>query len=173
MAEYIEREALLGKAIEEKRFIISMRDAVNDEFVARTCYKDLAEVVYSIPTADVTPVVHGEWVEHLDDMECSVCGAKWDYCDNDTSAFDFCPACGGKMERRAERKQVVDDNDLLRAMRRLRVETGSLICLGCGYEHNCGVHGCAIMRKAAQRIEELRTNEAQRSAYEPDREENK
>ncbi len=105
-------------------------------------------------------VAHGEWVEHLDDMECSVCGAKWGYCDNDTYKFDFCPNCGAKMESWAEPKQVVDDNSLLRAMRRLRVEMGSLICLECGYENNCGVHGCAIMRKAADRIEELRTNEA-------------
>lgn len=39
------------------------------------------------------------------------------------------------------------DEDLLAALRRLKVETGSLVCLGCGYEHNCGVHGCAILRK--------------------------
>lgn len=30
---------------------------------------------------------------------------------------------------------------------RLKVETGSLVCVGCGYEHNCGIHGCAILRK--------------------------
>lgn len=39
------------------------------------------------------------------------------------------------------------DEDLLAALRRLKVETGSLVCLGCGYEHNCGVHGCMILRK--------------------------
>lgn len=39
------------------------------------------------------------------------------------------------------------DEDLLAALRRLKVETGSLVCLGCGYEHNCGIHGCAILRK--------------------------
>lgn len=39
------------------------------------------------------------------------------------------------------------DEDLLVALRRLKVETGSLVCVGCGYEHNCGVHGCAILRK--------------------------
>lgn len=41
---------------------------------------------------------------------------------------------------------------LLQALRRLRVETGGLACLGCGHEHNCGVHGCAIIRKAMERL---------------------
>ena len=44
------------------------------------------------------------------------------------------------------------DEDLLVALRRLKVETGSLACMGCGHEHNCGVSGCAVMREAADRI---------------------
>lgn len=42
--------------------------------------------------------------------------------------------------------------DLIKALNRGMVETGSLICLGCGYENNCGVHGCAIMREAIAQI---------------------
>ena len=38
--------------------------------------------------------------------------------------------------------------ELLAELRRLKVETGSIACLGCGYEHNCGIHGCAILREA-------------------------
>ena len=30
---------------------------------------------------------------------------------------------------------------------------GSLMCLGCGYEHNCSIHGCALLRKAVETIE--------------------
>lgn len=44
------------------------------------------------------------------------------------------------------------DQELVNALRRLKVETGSLACMGCGHEHNCGVSGCAIMREAADRI---------------------
>lgn len=44
------------------------------------------------------------------------------------------------------------DQELVNAIRRLKVETGSLACMGCGHEHNCGVSGCAVMRKAADRI---------------------
>lgn len=47
------------------------------------------------------------------------------------------------------------DEDLLAALRRLKVETWSISCLGCGYEHNCSVHGCLIMRAAAERLEQL------------------
>ena len=46
--------------------------------------------------------------------------------------------------------------DLIAALRRLKVQTGSLACLGCGLEHDCGVHGCRILREAAEELEALR-----------------
>lgn len=45
--------------------------------------------------------------------------------------------------------------DLIAALRRLKVQTGSLACLGCGLEHDCGVHGCRILREAAEELEAL------------------
>lgn len=45
------------------------------------------------------------------------------------------------------------DEDLLAALRRLKVETGSLVCLGCGREHDCGIHGCAILRETIAFVE--------------------
>ncbi|WP_419506009.1 DUF551 domain-containing protein [Dysosmobacter sp.] len=50
------------------------------------------------------------------------------------------------------------DQELVNAIRRLKVETGSLACMGCGHEHNCGVSGCAVMRAAADRIANQNTN---------------
>ena len=47
------------------------------------------------------------------------------------------------------------NRELIASLRRLKVETGSLVCLGCGYEHNCSVHGCHIMQIAAERLEQL------------------
>ena len=45
-------------------------------------------------------------------------------------------------------------------MGRLKVETGSLACLGCGTEHDCGTRGCAILRAAAEAFTTLApTNE--------------
>ena len=49
----------------------------------------------------------------------------------------------------------MNDKELLAALRRLKVETGSLACMGCGYEHSCGVHGCAVLRAAEERLREL------------------
>ena len=46
----------------------------------------------------------------------------------------------------------VDVKKIIEALRCVKVETGSLMCMGCGYEHNCGIHGCAIMNMAADRL---------------------
>lgn len=55
--------------------------------------------------------------------------------------------------------------ELLKALARLRVETGSLACLGCGYEHNCSVHGCQTLREAAAQLEHFAAeNRALRNA---------
>ena len=42
------------------------------------------------------------------------------------------------------------NEEIVRALRRLKVETGSLPCIGCGRGHHCGVHGCRIMWEAAE-----------------------
>lgn len=47
----------------------------------------------------------------------------------------------------------MSSRELIAALRRLKVETGSLACMGCGYEHNCGIHGCAILRKTIAWLE--------------------
>ena len=35
-----------------------------------------------------------------------------------------------------------DDKILIEALRRLSVQTGSIACLGCEYEYDCGIYGC-------------------------------
>ena len=47
--------------------------------------------------------------------------------------------------------------EIIKTLRRMAVNTGTLNCLGCGYEHNCGVHGCRVLREAADRLEELQS----------------
>ena len=57
------------------------------------------------------------------------------------------------------------EDELLTALRRMQVETGSLVCLGCGLEENCGAEGCRILREAQSRIEEqLRARATERGA---------
>ena len=62
---------------------------------------------------------------------------------------------------------TMEHKELTAQLRRMSVETDSLMCLGCGYEHNCGIHGCALLRQAvetiekqAAAIEELRDHES-------------
>ena len=45
--------------------------------------------------------------------------------------------------------------ELAKALRAMKVETGSLVCLGCRYENNCGIKGCAILVQAASAIDSL------------------
>ena len=46
------------------------------------------------------------------------------------------------------------DQQLIGALLRLKVETGSLACAGCGHEHNCSLQGCNILREAVAAIRE-------------------
>ena len=47
-----------------------------------------------------------------------------------------------------------DWKEVIAALRMLKVQTGSFACLGCGYEQSCGVGGCAILRAAADLLEQ-------------------
>ena len=46
----------------------------------------------------------------------------------------------------------MDFDTLIHDLKRLSVETGSLVCLGCGHENSCGVRGCALIREAVQQL---------------------
>ena len=52
------------------------------------------------------------------------------------------------------------NEEIVKWLRSMNVETGSLLCLGCGYEHHCGIHGCAVMLAAADAMENLQTENA-------------
>ena len=45
--------------------------------------------------------------------------------------------------------------ELVDALNRMKVQTGSIVCLGCGHENSCSTRGCAILRKAAAELELL------------------
>ena len=48
------------------------------------------------------------------------------------------------------------DEGLVSALKELKVNTGSLVCFGCGHEHNCGIHGCAIINAAVAELERVK-----------------
>ncbi len=60
----------------------------------------------------------------------------------------------------------MSDRELIAALRRLKVETGSLACVGCGYVHNCGIHGCRILREAVAWLERKLAEDKARSVME-------
>lgn len=55
------------------------------------------------------------------------------------------------------------DKELIASLKRLKVQTGSLACLGYGREHNCGIHGCAILREAIAFVEKKLAEDRGRS----------
>ena len=63
------------------------------------------QIITDLPTADVTPVRHGQWIEkqekdtfagYLYSYECSECGRV------KQRKEPYCPNCGAKMDKRDE-----------------------------------------------------------------------
>ena len=47
----------------------------------------------------------------------------------------------------------MNSKELVQALRRMGKLTGGLMCVGCGHEHNCSIHGCAAVHEAADALE--------------------
>lgn len=67
---------------------------------------DCIKAVKDLPAVDAAPVVHGRWIDHKDEHQCSVC-KEFTVVDSYVWVqlrYDFCPNCGAKMdgERRDE-----------------------------------------------------------------------
>ena len=48
---------------------------------------------------------------------------------------------------------TMDYTKTMQALRRLKVETGSLACLSCRHGDDCSIHGCTIIRNAVEYME--------------------
>lgn len=92
MAKYIECETAIAKltALEVTEPIATMIDA--------------KRLLAEMPAADVTPVVHGRWIEDHDYLKCPECGVmvKRDFTFFDIGNWNYCPDCGAKMDGRGE-----------------------------------------------------------------------
>lgn len=70
--------------------------------------------------------------------------------------LNYCPVPGASQPRGmrfdAENSRCIATErmtpDELRQLHRLAIERRPEACLGCGLEHDCSVHGCAVIRKA-------------------------
>lgn len=83
--EFIERKALLARYDAEH---------VGPPGRAR-------ELMATAPAADVTPVVHGRWIEDHDYLKCPECSVmvKCDFTFFDIGGWNYCPNCGAKMDK--------------------------------------------------------------------------
>lgn len=82
--QYIERGALIDKIfpiglIDDGRYVIPA--------------KAVKTVIDKAPTADVAPVVHGEWIDRDGKTWCSNCDAS-----NKQYKPPYCPHCGARMD---------------------------------------------------------------------------
>lgn len=71
-------------------------------------YEAVRKVVKNIPSADVAPAVHGQWVEREDGFGetcyvCSRCAEEWVLIDGAPieNNMYYCPQCGAKMDEKA------------------------------------------------------------------------
>ena len=92
--DYISRKEALSRFIFDKGDRIPEKDV--DGFTNTISFKDAKSIIRSIPSADVRPVVHGEW--ESGSPVCPVCGEdKFKGLDADIWADwqpPFCPNCG-------------------------------------------------------------------------------
>lgn len=101
MAEYISRKAAIAYIREQSEECQKAFEELGGESgIYADAYNDLAEGFYTIPAADVAPVVHTKWA-HLggDEWCCPVCGfvisteGSWD-----KPVKKYCEDCGAKMD---------------------------------------------------------------------------
>lgn len=82
MAEYIEREK-----------VTELIDYFQEDyFEAEAYYGLLKEDFMQLPSADVAPVVHGQW-KWSEGGQCSECGFH-----NSNFGYNYCPNCGARMD---------------------------------------------------------------------------
>ena len=93
MAEYIEREATI-KLLRS----LGSRDYRREKGTIQEAIKMVSFPEYT-PSADVAPMVYGQWEtnsDRPDSLICSVCKCGFDMWKHDP--HNYCPNCGAKMD---------------------------------------------------------------------------
>lgn len=104
MSRYIKVEELLKAMDTWDKFGYThtgafVRNPKTEDYVPYVHYEDMVKCVSNFPTADVKPVVRGEWkdvnenqnVKRFDHYECSICHMRY------AGDYNYCPYCGAEM----------------------------------------------------------------------------
>ncbi len=97
MDEFISRKAAIAYIREQSEECQKAFEELGGESgIYADAYNDLAEDFYSIPAADVAPVVHAQWIEDKSGIIiCPECKRGYNLI---TKFTNYCPACGAKMD---------------------------------------------------------------------------
>jgi hypothetical protein len=60
--------------------------------------------------------------------------------------------------------QQKEREELTRMLRRLAIEKRPFACIGCGLEHRCSLHGCAVLLRTADIISDKSDKEEPENA---------
>lgn len=106
MDEFISRKAAIAYIREQSEECQKAFEELGGESgIYADAYNDLAEDFYSIPAADVAPVVHGRWIhsryedcsEQFELVKCSQCNHEAYAMEFYVRGGNYCPNCGAKM----------------------------------------------------------------------------
>ena len=68
-------------------------NAIREDMTIRgAAFAAIMRHINTATAVEVAPVVHGRWIKHLGDFECSVCGAEEEF------VSKRCPNCGAIMD---------------------------------------------------------------------------
>lgn len=94
MNKYIESE----KVIEMLNSKIEGLKLFGSLYTSQTmrAFEHLAEQIANLPAADVSEVVHSNWIIVEDERRCPIC--HFFYTTTGVTSYDYCPGCDAKMD---------------------------------------------------------------------------
>lgn len=107
MDEFISRKAAIAYIREQSEECQKAFEELGGESgIYADAYNDLAEDFYSIPAADVAPVVHARWIhsryegcsEQFEIVKCFQCNHEAYAMAFYVRGGNYCPNCGAKMD---------------------------------------------------------------------------
>lgn len=93
----------MSRYIDAEKVLIDNAELADCDFNHPKYEETLRDIIDNAPTADVKPVVHGKWIEHIvrddfDDAECVSYECNECHSSYAEDGLNFCPNCGCQMD---------------------------------------------------------------------------